>query len=170
MSCRRGAGSPILTTFMDVVTINFTILDPNATANLTWGAIEVYDDGIPTQYSNGTFTNVSNIVLPIELISFTARIAQEQATLQWETVSESNNEGFEVEHSTNNQNWTRIGYVEGKGTTSLSQKYNFKTEKLPVGTHYFRLKQKDFDGRFTYSKTVKTLIEVVFQRFNFQCY
>jgi len=95
--------------------------------------------------------------LPVELTTFTARRDGEGALLTWTTASEQGNAGFEVQHLVGDPAsglYEPLGFVEGAGTTSQMQTYRFHTDRLPVGTHRFRLKQVDTDGSFTYSTTV----------------
>ena len=86
--------------------------------------------------------------LPVELASFNA--AQSGASsvdLSWTTASETNNAGFRVEHQgPAASSWSKLGFVEGNGTTTNAQSYRFDAEDLSVGTHRFRLKQVDLDG------------------------
>ena len=84
--------------------------------------------------------------LPVELASFSATLNGTTAQLQWETLSETNNAGFEVQHAAPQQDFQSLGFVEGHGTTDTPQQYTFETDNLAPGTHRFRLKQTDFDG------------------------
>ena len=91
-------------------------------------------------------------VLPITLTSFDAlQVGQSEVQLDWVTESEINNSHFEVEHSRNGSDWTYIGQRYGQGTTSEKTTYSLVHEQVPAGVHYYRLKQVDFDGGFTYS-------------------
>ncbi|MBL0176263.1 MAG: T9SS type A sorting domain-containing protein [Ignavibacteria bacterium] len=91
--------------------------------------------------------------LPVELASFTARVRQSDILLDWETISEKNNYGFNVEKALEHspQVWTEIGFVEGNGTVDIRKQYRFVDNALPVGKAYYRLKQIDRDGTFAYS-------------------
>jgi hypothetical protein len=78
--------------------------------------------------------------------------------INWQTTSEINNKGFDVErkNSNGNMNWKKIGFVEGKGTSIEVNSYTFTDENLPVGSRFsYRLKQIDNDGRFKYSKELE---------------
>jgi hypothetical protein len=97
---------------------------------------------------------VSTVVLPIELSSFTATKANNKTAIAWATASESNNDYFSVERSTNGVNFEAIGREKGAGTSTKTNNYAFTDEKPLSGVNYYRLKQTDFDGRFTYSKVV----------------
>ena len=96
------------------------------------------------------YTNIPKELLPVELTSFTALVQEGQAVLRWETASELNNAGFEVQQLVEGSFQT-IGFVDGAGTTNEAQTYSFRTGTLAAGQHDFRLKQIDFDGTFAYS-------------------
>ncbi len=85
--------------------------------------------------------------LPVELATFTAQVSGTQAQLQWETLSETNNAGFDIQHKAPSASSFRtLGFVEGHGTTDTPQSYRFNTRALDAGTHTFRLRQIDLDG------------------------
>ncbi len=88
--------------------------------------------------------------LPIELISFTA--VDEGATVrtEWSTAVEVNNDHFEVERSQDGVMFEAIGSVEGAGNSQSTNHYSFLDEQPLGGTSYYRLKQVDTDGTFTY--------------------
>lgn len=89
----------------------------------------------------------SGQVLPVELATFTAQVSGTQAQLQWETLSETNNAGFDIQHKAPGASSFRtLGFVEGHGTTNTPQSYRFNTDALDAGTHTFRLRQIDLDG------------------------
>jgi M6 family metalloprotease-like protein len=99
----------------------------------------------------------SNTAMPVELLSFTAESATEGVELKWNTATETNNYGFEVERravSDRHLAWTKIGFVEGNGTTNAPKSYSF-TDKSANGKTLYRLKQIDRDGKFEYSQTVE---------------
>ncbi len=94
-----------------------------------------------------------NVIVPVELTSFTASAIGNKVALNWSTATEVNNQGFEIERRTNDcPDWTRVGYKEGIGTTLQPQRYSFidNIAGINSNTIYYRLKQIDFDGRFTY--------------------
>ena len=68
----------------------------------------------------------SNIIIPVELVSFTADVYGNQVRLQWETSSELNNLGFEIERKSEISDWRTIGFEEGKGTTTEIQRYAYR--------------------------------------------
>ena len=100
--------------------------------------------------------------LPVELVSFEATLDGTAVVLSWETASETNNAGFEIQHHASHGDvlWAVLAFVEGAGTTEVAQRYRFRVEELLAGRHTFRLKQIDFDGAFEYSPDVTVPVEV----------
>jgi len=97
----------------------------------------------------------SCIFLPITLTSFQAKIDHKTTLLTWQTATESNNEGFEIQQSTDGINWEKIAWQDGQGTTTTVHTYTHRDENPLFGTSYYRLKQVDFDGAFEYSHIVQ---------------
>jgi hypothetical protein len=122
-------------------------------AYLAWAGTFNGEQDVYYSYISDTTGNV-----PVELLSFSFSILENDVTLNWETASELNNHGFEVERSFNNTAWTTIGFKEGKGTTTEPQSYSFFDENLYSGNYQYRLKQVDFNGSFKYSKIVEVEI------------
>jgi len=80
-----------------------------------------------------------------------------EVQLNWATASETNNDYFTIERSTDGRSFEAIATVYGMGTITEISKY-YHTDKNPLnGLSYYRLKQTDFDGQFSYSdiKTVE---------------
>lgn len=99
--------------------------------------------------------------LPVELADFAAETDGRRVSLSWATLSETNNAGFSVEHAAPEAGFQAIGSVEGAGTTATPQRYTFRTDALPIGTHRFRLRQTDFDGTATLSDVVRVDVQLV---------
>lgn len=99
------------------------------------------------------------VLLPVELSSFTAKLLSNKINLNWQTKTETNNYGFEIERkitkSTSSENWGKIGFISGSGNSNSPKNYNF-IDKIPVGGSKFtyRLKQIDMNGKFKYSNEV----------------
>jgi hypothetical protein len=96
--------------------------------------------------------------LPVELTTFTAILFDSKVILDWETATEVNNFGFNIETRNENSEWRKIGFVHGHGNSNSPKKYFFSDDYPPVGKILYRLKQIDFDGDFEYSKIVNVLI------------
>lgn len=93
--------------------------------------------------------------LPVELVSLTAQaLTENTALLQWQTASELNNRGFEVQRSDDGVRWQEIGFVNGYGTTTETQHYTLLDKEPLGGTNYYRLRQIDFDGTANLSNIV----------------
>lgn len=97
--------------------------------------------------------------LPVELVYFKARAAQNKAIMEWATAAEINNEFFTIERSTDGKNFQTLATVEGAGNSSTQISYTYTDESAPTGTSYYRLKQTDYDGKFEYFKLIAVTIE-----------
>ena len=85
--------------------------------------------------------------LPVELVWFRGWDSEEGPTLAWETASEKDNDFFEIQRSTNGQDYEVVGKVQGNGTTQETSRYDFTdTQATAKGTYYYRLRQVDYDG------------------------
>jgi hypothetical protein len=118
----------------------------------------------------GTILHTTNGGVPVELSAFTASVNGKVVILNWSTATELNNQGFEIERSEDNINFTKIGFVPGFGTTTEPKSYSYSDQSVNSGTNYYRLKQVDYDGSYEYSDVV----EIDFRAFNSylleQCY
>lgn len=111
-----------------------------------------------------TYTAIGGII-PVELISFNAEVGKNGVTLNWETASETNNMGFEVERMVSNT-WSKIGFIKGNGTTTEYHTYSFNDRPNTSGTVSYRIKQVDYDGSSSYSKVVNVDFESVPKEFS----
>jgi hypothetical protein len=110
----------------------------NTTSNATFGVI----------FASGT-------PLPVQLVQFLASKKDDGSVLlSWATSQEENAGYYDVERSSDQTGWLKIGSVKAKGNSSTTTNYNY-SDKLPLdGDGYYRLKMVDIDGKFKYSKTV----------------
>ena len=99
--------------------------------------------------SSGAVLKNSNVIIPVELVGFTASVNENSVTLNWVTATEINNAGFQVERKTTSD-WTSVGYLEGNGTSTEPHSYSFVDAGLAVGEYNYRIKQLDFDGTYSY--------------------
>ena len=134
-------------------------LSSYSTLNLT-GIGQIKWEGRP---SGGT-VYLDNIyfwkppVIPVELVTFTAKLVNKTTILNWHTASERNNNAFDIERSTDGTTFSTIGTVKGNGTTSTPHDYTF-TDAQPIdGVNYYRLRQIDTDGKATLSKVVSVVL------------
>ncbi len=109
--------------------------------------------GIPS-FSTWTLGDV-NSPLPVELQSFTVKTKNNKVQLAWNTATEVNNYGFEIERQQEpSETWQTIGFVHGSGNSNSPMKYMY-TDSILFGERLlYRLKMIDTDGKFTYSETV----------------
>jgi hypothetical protein len=106
--------------------------------------------------SNANF--VIEETVPVELVSFTANRIYSGIELNWKTATETNNSGFTIERSRDEENFVQVGFVSGKGTTTELSNYSFIDNDIEVGKYFYRLKQTDFDGTFVYLNVVSVEI------------
>jgi hypothetical protein len=101
----------------------------------------------------GTFTLVANtLTLPVELVDFSARAVGDEVQVNWSTASEINNDYFTLERSTDGENFEPIQQLDGAGnSTELIYYACVDKEPLP-GVSYYRLRQTDYDGKYSYSE------------------
>ena len=92
--------------------------------------------------------------LPIELLSFEAHSKPAGVLTTWETASETNNDYFIVERSIDANKFEKVGVVDGSGTTTENHSYSFLDSDPGRGVFYYRLKQIDIDGGYSYSDIV----------------
>ncbi|BDS11258.1 DUF2341 domain-containing protein [Aureispira anguillae] len=122
-------------------------------------------DWIATEYNNqnapSTFYTVSTemmandlcILLPTELRDFDCtKIADQTIQIEWETVSETNIDYFMIERSPNGLDWEVLGKVDGAGNSTELQHYKIFDYQALLPISYYRLKQVDLDGEFSYSE------------------
>ena len=105
---------------------------------------------------NGVWRRLRPDAVPVELVSFTATTNKNSVTLSWNTSTETNNSGFEIQRKL--IEWERVGFVEGNGTTTEENSYVFVDENLSAGKYKYRLKQIDYDGSFELSDIVEVEI------------
>ena len=89
-------------------------------------------------------------VLPITLTYFQTEIRDNHVNLKWETATELNNDFFTLEKSEDGEHWSEFGKVDGAGNSTNTIEYSFTDSNPFLGIGYYRLKQTDFDGAFTY--------------------
>jgi len=92
--------------------------------------------------------------LPVELISFTAQVVNENVKLNWITASELNNDYFTVQRSMDGVEFESIVEIDGAGTKQTATEYEFIDTAPKANISYYRLKQTDFDKTSTYSKVI----------------
>lgn len=110
--------------------------------------------------TNGGVYVYTDETIPVELSSFTLSLIENNISLSWITVTETNNLGFEIQRlqsfkQSSENKWEKIGFVPGSGTTTEPKHYSFIDKNLTAGTYKYRLKQIDFDGSVSYSGEIE---------------
>jgi len=133
------------------------VLNPDWCAGTSSGATRtvIAVDDFGGASACGTYTGCST--LPIEIYTFTAKPTYNGNLLEWETLSEKNNDYFEVERKNSEANppvFESIGVLNGAGSSDKLNSYQFTDDSPLHEMNYYRIKQVDHDGQTAYSKTV----------------
>lgn len=123
------------------LTVNPPTLNGDNTVEGTW------DD------ASGTLI-ITDVTLPINLLSFTGERVHEGIQLHWRTATEQNNDYMAIERAGPDFQFTEIGRVNGVGTTTEPQDYDFLDEAPLAGVNYYRLRQVDIDGTMEYHPVI----------------
>ncbi|MCC6251914.1 MAG: hypothetical protein IT238_05580 [Bacteroidia bacterium] len=115
------------------------------TNTVTWSGINTFSDF--TTIGNGT-------PLPISLLSFEAHTIIDVVELKWTTATEINNDYFTLEKSKDGKNFVPFAQIKGAGNSNTTINYSNIDNEPYLGVSYYRLKQTDFDGRYSYSQIV----------------
>ncbi len=135
-----------------IATISFDILMPiQVTLSFNLDESNIIGTDLTNTLNNNYF-GIFMGTLPVELSSFTSNIRKNDVLLNWETTSETNNSGFEIERkaASDKENWIKLGFVKGYGNTNEVKNYSFKDDGLTSGQYSYRLKQIDYNGNFEY--------------------
>lgn len=92
--------------------------------------------------------------LSVRFLNFYGQKLNNHVVLKWTTATEENNEYFEIEASVDAIHFSAIGRVPGSNTSNTLKNYSFLDNKIHS---YYRIKQVDFDGKFSYSKTISVV-------------
>jgi hypothetical protein len=105
----------------------------------------------------------NDAALPIQLASFAASVVRDNdIEVTWKTISETNNYGFEIHRKRGDSGeWTKVGFVEGHGTTLAPQAYSYIDRALPFGKYFYRIKQIDLDGKSEVFDEMAVMVGVV---------
>ena len=96
----------------------------------------------------------SDASIPVELLGFSASKSGNSVVLNWATATETNNSGFEIQKNSGT-GFMKIGFVAGNGTTTDKKSYSFVDQNTVNGTFFYRLKQIDLNGTYSYSNIVE---------------
>ncbi len=138
---------------------NCMALDPAGNAYGT-GSFKVYakfeaDSLVSAGVEDVYVAKLGNSIIPVELGLFTAENSDGFVTLRWSTITETNNYGFDIERSNDGVQFEKIVFINGNGTKTSKTDYLYTDKNISASKYYYRLKQIDFDGSISYSKTIE---------------
>lgn len=131
------------------------------------------DNGTGTVVFNGItgfsqfIIGVPTFAVPIELLDFTAKWqpTSKSVVLEWVTATETNNDYFELQRSADAEFWTPISSIKGQGNSTLLNRYEYRDRELTSDGHtYYRLRQVDFDGSYSYGPIRLVIVPEVTQQ------
>ena len=124
-------------------------------------------DGVNTYFvdfdgwsdANPPYIEVTFSPTPVELTSFRADVNNGTVVLNWQTATETNNQGFEVQRNSGN-GYQVLGFVQGNGTSTKTHSYSYMDKSIASGNYTYRLRQVDFDGKSNYSNEVEVNVNL----------
>jgi hypothetical protein len=123
---------------------------------------------VAATHGSGIYSGFINNPVPVELTEFSGQMIDGsfELSLQWKTVTENNNFGFDIERAPDSQprNWQKVGFIPGGGTINEPREYIFTDNVKAAVTNgheslYYRLKQTDLDGSYVYSEEVRVALD-----------
>ncbi len=133
-----------------------SIITPVA-SGLYFIGFHCYSDSAKGEISIDDISLEVTNALSVTLLNFSGEVNGKQNLLHWSTVSEQNNTGFEVQRSNDGYGFNKVGFVNSKavnGNSNFKLNYDFSDIAFTVSANYYRLKQIDKDGKFSYSNIV----------------
>ncbi|HOI30448.1 MAG TPA: T9SS type A sorting domain-containing protein [Melioribacteraceae bacterium] len=132
---------------------------------------EVYIEILKTDSAKSSLNNlrldeatlIGDGPLPVELVSFSAKLIEHKVVLDWSTSTEVNNYGFELMRSTDGCCWDSITFLQGNGNSNTIRHYNYTDTPFGGLKFIYKLKQIDFDGRLKYYDPVEVTMEKISQ-------
>lgn len=151
-----------------IASVCFDVVDQTQLIQLDWiisgsSGTVIYLDDEATQLSQGIVEGYTGSVFPVEWLSFTAEGVDKHVELNWETEREINNDHFDIERSIDGTLFEKIGTKAGQGNSEVVNAYKFTDENAllnPTNKLFYRLKQVDLDGTFSYSSVVEINVEI----------
>jgi len=139
---------------LDITNITSPVVGTGSTTGVPTFILDDFNSNSRNSTNNVGAVIVGASTLPIELLSFTGKKVDKFTQLEWITSTEINNDRFTVERSSDGINFEPIATVKGAGNSNSSIRYEVIDENPMNGINYYRLKQTDYDGAFSYSNIV----------------
>jgi hypothetical protein len=132
------------------------------TIQSTYTGAGYFQIGIKTVYGGPTSVYLDDLTiresspvnLPIELLSFYGKSHIYYNELRWVTISENNNDYFNIEKTRDGTYFYNISIIKGAGNSTQKLEYLFIDRDIEDGINYYVLKQTDYDGKFKYSDII----------------
>lgn len=123
-----------------------------------------FDADEPPNFGYQLLPVQTDTALPVELAGLTARADGQHVQLEWTTLSEQGNDGFEIQQRQGeDEAWARVDFVESQaegGTSTEALHYRFRTGERAPGRYSFRLEQRDLDGDPSFSEPVSVEVQM----------
>jgi uncharacterized repeat protein (TIGR01451 family) len=110
------------------------------------------------------FAIASSAMLPLRLLDFSAKAQGSQVFVEWKTGDEANTKDFVVQHSRNGSDWSEAGLVVASDNSSAVHSYSYVHTSPADGVNYYRLKQRDIDGKVKFSNVKSVRMSAVTNR------
>jgi len=136
---------------------NFVDEDIEWSSQYYYVATAVDQAGNESGFSNIIDTTIS-YPIPVVLKKFSIKLHGASAILEWSTVTEAQNYGFDVQRSQDGMLFSKVGFVKGYGTSQQEKHYIFVDYGLAIGIYHYRLKQINYNGDYEFSQTIKIAI------------
>lgn len=138
IGCTSGSGGSVVASITNLTPGQTVIMgvDGNAGANCSYSI---------------SATNTQP--LPIKMVAFDVFKRNNTVELKWSTATEKNNSYFTLERSTNAIDFYSIGTIGGANNSNSLTNYSFIDKNPNLGVAYYRVKQTDYDGSYTYSQS-----------------
>ncbi|MBN2680977.1 MAG: fibronectin type III domain-containing protein [Bacteroidales bacterium] len=128
--------------------------------------VEISGGGVCEAQTDTIVISVSDCLFPVEFSKLTAIQNNEEITVSWSTFSEKNNDYFTVQKSVNGRDFFDIADVEGAGNSSTIYNYSIIDKEPVKGINYYKIKQTDYNGDFTFSNIASVNFNSGFDNFN----
>jgi hypothetical protein len=110
-------------------------------------------------YYYDNFSLETTASLSVNWLHFEAKTQNKSVLINFGTATETNNDYFEIQHATDGSTFETIAQIKGNGTSNIPHDYRYLHQNIAAGTHFYRLKQVDIDGKYSFSAIVKTTLE-----------
>jgi hypothetical protein len=160
-AARIGGRLTVSIGFTPTSNTQFTILQSTGLTGTFSQILPALPTGWSVAYNTpaiGDVTLLFTAPVPVTLLHFKATPVGKQVQLGWATAHELNNAYFDIEHSINGTAFVPVGRILGRGNSNATVQYAFDHTQPAAGTNYYRLRQVDADGKYSFSATVSVKI------------